>query len=193
MKNSIRKWVFGAMAAGVVAVVAGCLPFPLGDPAKSQADPKLAGYWMNSSDDERELIAMLPFDEHTYVVEDVKLKKQDDKWQSQAPPQIYKGWLTTIKDVRFLTLDPLQQHLPSASSDQKIYPTLRLTVEGDTITARPVNENADAIKAVKDAAQLQAVITRELNNPDIYSGEGGKFRHLDPDRDSEIIQQLYKP
>ena len=48
----------------------------LANPAKSQVDPKLAGYWMSQSDDEREVIAMLPFDEHTYVVEDVKLKKR---------------------------------------------------------------------------------------------------------------------
>ena len=54
---------------------------PLGDPAKSQVDPKLAGYWMNTSDDEREIVALYPFDEHTYVVQDVKAKKEDNKWR----------------------------------------------------------------------------------------------------------------
>src|SRR5947209_6202366 len=99
MKARIKTLTFGAFAIALVVVVSGCLPFPLGDPAKSQVDPKLAGFWMNSGDDEREIVALFPFDEHTYVVEDVKAKKEDNRWQPQGPPAVYKGWLTTIKDV----------------------------------------------------------------------------------------------
>lgn len=191
MKSRVKTVTFGALAVALVAVVSGCLPFPLGDPAKSQVDPKLAGYWMNSSEDEREVVALYPFDEHTYLVEDVKAKKEDNKWQSQGPPTVYKGWLTTIKDVRFLTLEPLNQRLPGASAE-KVYPTMRLTVNGNAIIARMVNGDADQIKAVKSAAELQTVITKELNNPDIYSGEGAKFNRIDPDIDSESVQMVFK-
>jgi hypothetical protein len=191
MKSRVKTLTFGSLAVALVAVVSGCLPFPLGDPAKSQVDPKLAGYWMNSSEDEREVVALYPFDEHTYLVEDVKAKKEDNKWQPQGPPTVYKGWLTTIKDVRFLTLEPLNQRLPGASAD-KAYPTMRLTVNGNAIIARMVNGDADQIKAVKSAAELQTVITKELNNPDIYSGEGAKFTRIDPDVDSENVEMIFK-
>jgi hypothetical protein len=191
MKVRVKTLTFGTLAAALVALVTGCLPFPLGDPAKSQVDPKLAGYWMNTGDDEREIVALYPFDEHTYLVEDVKAKKEDNKWQPQGPPSVYKGWLTTINNVRFITLEPLQQRLPGASAD-KAYPTMRLTVDGNAIIARPVNGDAEQIKAVKNAAELQAVITKELNNPDIYSGEGTKFTRLDPDVDSENVQMIFK-
>ena len=191
MKARVKNLTFAAFAVALVAVVSGCLPFPLGDPAKSQVDPKLAGYWMNSNDDEREIVALYPFDEHTYVVEDVKAKKEDNKWQPQGPPTVYKGWLTTIKDVRFLTLEPLNQRLPGASAE-KAYPTMRLTVNGNTVVARMVNGDAEQIKAVKNAAELQTVITKELNNAEIYSGEGAKFTRIDPDLDSESVQMVFK-
>ena len=191
MKIRVKTLTFGTLAAALVALVTGCLPFPLGDPAKSQVDPKLAGYWMNTADDEREIVALYPFDEHTYVVEDVKAKKEDNKWQPQGPPSVYKGWLTTINNVRFITLEPLQQRLPGASAD-KAYPTMRLTVDGNAIIARPVSGDAEQIKAAKNAAELQAVITKELNNPDIYSGEGSKFTRLDPDVNSEDVQMIFK-
>jgi len=191
MKARIKTLTFGTLAVALVAFVTGCLPFPLGDPAKSQVDPKLAGYWMNTADDEREIVALYPFDEHTYVVEDVKAKKEDNKWQPQGPPSVYKGWLTTINNVRFITLEPLQQRLPGASAD-KAYPTMRLTVDGNAIIVRPVSGDAEQIKAAKNAAELQAVITKELNNPDIYSGEGSKFTRLDPDVNSEDVQMIFK-
>ena len=191
MKIRVKTLTFGTLAAALLALVTGCLPFPLGDPAKSQVDPKLAGFWMNSSDDEREVVALFPFDDHTYVVEDIKAKKEDNKWQPQGPPSVYKGWLTTINNVRFITLEPLQQRLPGASAD-KAYPTMRLTVDGNAIIARPVSGDAEQIKAAKNAAELQAVITKELNNPDIYSGEGSKFTRLDPDVNSEDVQMIFK-
>ena len=191
MKSCIKTLAFGTLALALVAIVTGCLPFPLGDPAKSQVDPKLAGFWMNSSDDEREVVALFPFDDHTYVVEDLKAKKEDNKWQPQGPPSVYKGWLTTIDNVRFITLEPLHQRLPGASSE-KAWPAMRLTVDGKAIIVRPLNGDADQIKAVKSAAELQAVVTKQLNNSEIYSGEGTKFTHLDPDLDSETVQLIFK-
>ena len=149
MKTLVKTLASGLFATALVLVIGGCLPFPLGDAAKSKVDLKLTGFWMNEGDDEREVVAMYPFDEHTYVVEDVKLKKQDDKWQPQGPAQLYKGWLTNIKDVRFLTLEMLQQRLPGDTSEQKAYPVMRVTLDGDKIVARMVNGDAEQIKNVK--------------------------------------------
>ena len=78
-------------------IATGCLPFPLGDPSQSKIDSKLAGFWLNDAADDRVLIAIYPYDEHTYLVQDQRLHKDDSKWAPQGPPAIYKAWLTEVK------------------------------------------------------------------------------------------------
>lgn len=190
MRNTLKTWLSAGVGLAIALGLAGCLPFPLGDPAKSKVDPKLCGYWMNQTNEDRDLIAMFPFDDHAYVLEDLKLKKEGDKWQPQGAPVVYKAWLTEVKGQRFLTLDPLVQRLPNPSVEQKAYPLARLTAAGDAIVVRMVSGDADLLKNVKSAADVEAVITKELNNPDIYSGEGSKFRRVDPEADKELLAPL---
>jgi hypothetical protein len=191
MRNHIGKVATMALTISVLLALVGCLPFPLGDPEKSQVDSKLAGYWAATSDsgDEKELVALLPFDQHTYVLEDLKLKKQDDKWQPQGPPQLFKAWLTKVRGQQFMTLEYLQQRLPG-NTDQKVYPLLRLTTATDGLQVRLVKSDFEPMKNAKSNADVEAVISRELDNPDLYSGDGPKFRRLDPDKDKEMIQLL---
>jgi hypothetical protein len=193
MKKQFKDLSFVGLTIALVLGLGGCLPFPLGDPGKSQIDSKLTGYWMRDSNDEAELVAMYPFDEHAYVVQDLKLKKQDDKWQPQGQAQVFKGWLTNVKNARFLTLEPLIQRVPGEASEKKVYPALRVTLNSDQVVTRMVNSDSDLIKEVKSSADLLAVITRELDNPDLYGSESAKFRRLDPERDGETIQLLTNP
>ena len=181
---SVGRW----LAILSLFAVVGCLPFPLGDPAKSQVDPKLSGYWASVSEDEKEVIALFPFDQHTYVLEDVKLKKQDDKWQPQGPPQLFKAWLTQVRGQQFMTLEFLQQRLATGTTDQKVYPALRLTPTPEGMLVRMVKSDFEPMKNVKSSADVEALIVKELDNPDLYGGDGAKFRRLDPDNDKETIQ-----
>jgi hypothetical protein len=187
--NSLRKRGLTTLALLLIFALVGCLPFPLGDPEKSQVDPKLAGYWASASDDQKEIVAMWPFDQHTYVLEDLKLKKEDGKWQPQGPPQVFKAWLTPVRGQPFLTLEFLPQRL-TTSTDQKVYPVLRLTAATDGMLVRMVKAEFEPLKKVKSSAEVEAIITRELDNPDLYGDEGMKFRKLDPDNDKEMIQLL---
>ena len=187
MRNRISVRAARTLAMLAILAMVGCLPYSLGDPEKSQIDPKLSGYWVSASDDQKEVVALFPFDQHTYVVEDVKLKKQDDKWQPDGAPQIFKGWLTNVRGQQFMTLDFLQQHLPS-STDQKVYPVLRLTPTPEGMLVRMVKSDFEPMKNVKSSAEVQQLIEKELDNPDLYTGDGGKFRRLDPDTDKETIQ-----
>jgi hypothetical protein len=191
LRKDLAKVATNALRLVVLLALVGCLPFPLGDPKKSQVDPKLCGYWASTSDsgDEKELVALLPFDQHTYVLEDLKLKKQDDKWQPQGPPQLFKAWLTQVRGQQFMTLEYLQQRLPG-NTDQKVYPVLRLTTATDGLQVRLVKSDFEPMKNVKSSADVEAVISKELDNPDLYSGEGPKFRRLDPDKDKEMIQLI---
>jgi hypothetical protein len=189
MKSGLQRVLAGTLGALVLISISGCLPFPLGDPGKSQVDSKLTGYWASVTDEEKEIVALFPFDQHTYVVEDLKLKKQEDKWQPQGPPQLFKGWLTQVRGQQFLTLDFLQQHL-ATSTDQKVYPVLRLTSTPEGMLVRMVKSDFEPMKNVKSSAEVETLIGKELDNPDLYGGEGAKFRRLDPDNDKETIQLI---
>jgi hypothetical protein len=189
MKANSSRWVLTTFAALLVFVLVGCLPFPLGDPEKSQIDPKLCGYWSATSDEQKEIVAMWPFDQHTYVMEDLKLKKEDGKWQPQGPPQVFKAWLTPVKGQAFLTLESLPQRL-ATSTDQKVYPVLRLTAATDGLLVRMVKAEFEPLKKVKSGEEEAAIIARELDNPDLYGDEGMKFHKLDPDNDKEMMQLL---
>jgi hypothetical protein len=178
------------MVAGLALGLAGCLPFPLGDPEKSQVDEKLAGYWMTQDGESRELYGLFPFDQHTYVLEDLKIKKDADKWQADGPAQVYKCWLTDIKGQRFLTLDPLQQHLPATTDEKRIYPVVKLMAEKDQILARSINTDFEPFKTVKSAADVRAVIEKDLANPDMFNSQAQTFRRLDPERDQETVNLL---
>ena len=187
MRKQISIRMARSLAMLAIFAMVGCLPYPLGDPEKSQIDPKLSGYWASVSYDQKEVVALFPFDQHTYVLEEVKLKKQDEKWQPDGPPQLYKGWLTQIRGQQFMTLDYLQQRLPS-STDQKAYPVLRLTATPEGMLVRMVKSDFEPMKNVKSSGEVEQLIAKELDNPDLYSGDGAKFRRLDPDNDKETIQ-----
>jgi len=191
MKNRILTFAGVCLAVGLALLVSGCLPFPLGDPDKSQIDPKLSGYWLRSSDDERELIVLYPFDQHAYVLQDASAKKQDDKWQPQGPPQIYKAWLTNVKGERFITLELLAQRLPINPDDKKYYPVLHVSGTSDVIEVRMVSDTFEPMKTVKSSADVEAVIARDLNNPDLYgNGDAAKFRRLDVNADKDLIDSV---
>jgi hypothetical protein len=190
MKKSWKNRTVGLVLFGLAMSVGGCLPFPLGDPDKSQVDEKLAGYWMAEDGESRELYAMFPFDQHTYVLEDLKLKKDGDKWQADGPAQLYKCWLTDIKGTRFLTLDPLQQRLPGTPTENRTYPVVKLIAERDQILVRALNTDFEPFKTLKSSNDVRAVIEKNLNNPDMFATQASTLHRLDPERDQETLQPL---
>jgi len=178
-----------AGCALLVAFVGGCLPFALGDPSKSKVDSKLVGYWLNDGSDDRDLIAMYPFDEHTYVLQDQKLHQDDGKWTPRDPPQLYKAWLTEIKGHRLLCMEPLFQKV--VRQDQNIYPAMLIEQAGADFKARLVNSDFEPLKSVKNATDELAIVTREINNQQLY-GDPTTFHRLDPERDKDAIAPVAK-
>jgi hypothetical protein len=171
-------------------VSAGCLPFPLGDPAQSKVDSKLVGFWLNDADGDRDLIAMYPFDEHTYVMQDQKLHQEDGKWSPRDTPLLFKAWLTEVKGHRFLCLEPLFQKV--VPQDHNVYPAMLLESADANIKVRLVNADFDPIKSAKNAADELAAVTKEIDNPKLYDETPTTFHKLDPDRDKDTIGHIVK-
>src|SRR5690348_2264038 len=117
-----RQIGLGILFLAFALCLAGCLAFPLGSAENSRVDPALQGYWLAEDQDSASLVALYPYDGHSYVLETFDFTKTggERKFQSHAS---YKAWLTPVKGKTFITLDPLSQHLAGAS-EQRAYPVL---------------------------------------------------------------------
>lgn len=182
--------VIVAFCLTALAVVTGCLPFPLGDPAQSTVDGKLVGFYINDAEGDRDLIALYPYDEHTYVMQDQKLHQEDGKWSPQGPPMIFKAWLTDVKGRRFLSIEPLFQKV--VPQEHNFYPALSLEPTANGLKTRLVSEDFEPLKGVKNAADELAIITKEVDNPKLYGESTSNFRRLDAEKDKETIEFVVK-
>lgn len=175
----------------LAVIVAGCLPYPLGDPAQSKIDPRLAGHWFYDDQERPMIVTVFPFDAHAYVVETRDYRKDAGKLELQGRT-LFKGWLTDIQGKTFLTLDPLAQHLESNQNEKKAYPVLRIEEAGEQLTTRRVNEDFEPMKQVKSTKEEAALIAKEIDNSALYAGPPTTFRRLDPQRDKEIFDTQLK-
>ena len=183
------RWIAGGLLA---LTLAGCLKFPLGDPAKSQLDPRLEGYWYFQSDDERSMASLYPFDAHTYVVEWTDVRKEGDDFKVRER-DLYKAWLTDVKGHKFITLEPLAGRLSGADEDKKFYAMFRLDFGSGTVKATSLNDDFEPLKKAASAADVNAAVTKEVDNPQLYNETPAEFRKLDPQKDAELLKQMGGP
>src|ERR1041384_4945218 len=115
-RSLLRNITLVIIVSFCLVLFSGCLPFPLGDPEKSQVDVKLSGFWLNEHDDMATLVSLYPYDQHTYVAECIEYKRDNSATRSH---DLYKAWITPVKGQTFLTLDALAQHQPSFEPDKR--------------------------------------------------------------------------
>ena len=187
MKTRISLALVTCFSAAAL-YLSGCLPFPLGDAQKSRIDPALEGYWLSDRGEQVTLVSLYPFDDHAYVLESRDLKRDGSRFDFQSR-FLAKAWLTDVKGRTFLTVEPLVQRL-AGYKDPKFYPLFRLVREGTRIETRRVNEEFAPLKSVKSAAEVAAVIDKELDNPGLYAADLATYRHLDLETDKDLIGSL---
>lgn len=183
-----RLTVFAAFASALGFFLVGCLKFPLGDPQSSKIDPDLQGYWLAEDDSSASLTAIYPYDGHAYVMETFDFTKDQGERKFQNH-QVYKAWLTDLKGHKFLTLDPLSQHLAPVAAD-RAYPLLRIDGREETRQVRAVDSDFPAFANAKSSADVAAIVTREIDNPKLYTDKVLTFRHLEPHADEAIIKSM---
>lgn len=188
MRRKLSIFCVLALPLALSALVVGCLPFPVGDPAKSRTDPALEGYWLSEKGEQVSFVSLFPFDDHAYVLESRDLKRNGSGYQLQGR-FLAKAWLTDVKGHLFLTTEPLAQKLAS-SKEPKFYPVFRIEREGSQIRTRAVSENFEPLKAARSGAEVTAVVTREVGNPALYVEDPSTYRRLDPEADKDLIGTL---
>lgn len=190
-RNMIRLSIVASLVACALWI-SGCLPFPLGAPETSKLDPKIEGYWFNKQDEDKQtLVSLFPYDNHTYVLQWVDFKKSGDEFVPTSI-QIFKAWLTPVKNAQFITMEPLAQRLASSASDKKWYYVSRLVPEGDGLLVKPVDTDFKPFENVKSAEDVMAVIQQNLDDPKLYSSNPTHFRHMDVEKDKDALEPMMK-
>jgi hypothetical protein len=185
-----REMGVAFVTLALAAVLAGCLPFPLGDPDKSRVDMRFAGQWLFEEDGSGTLLTAYPFDARTFVVEHTDFKAEGGKKRASGR-KLYKAWLTDVRGKTFMTLDPLDQRLPAHAGKGKAYPAVRLTHGGDSVEMRLVDGDFAGFKSVKSSQDVAAVFNREVDNPALFGDNKPlTLRRVDAERDKDLLRQL---
>jgi hypothetical protein len=166
-----RRWVVAAPLVAVLTALAGCLPFPVGDPAKATADSRLFGVW-EWRDAHVNRAVIRPWDSHTYVIDVLTGDPTGDTGQTIAPKSrdVFKAWLADIKGQTFLTMQPIDT-IGTVNGDdrQPSYIVARIKLEGTTLTIDAVDPQFKPLQDIKTQADLEQLIAANLGNPKLFT------------------------
>jgi len=188
--SRLRTGLIMAAATACMVFLAACLPYPLGDPEKSQVDPAITGFWVADQGAQGHFVTVFPHDDRTYVLHYRSFRHNGDRVERDGV-SIAKAWLTHIHGSTFITIEPLEQRLPSFEG-KKYYCVMDLDIGEKTISARLLNNEFEGFKNVASAQDVADVVAREIDNPKMYQDNRLVFERLDATRDKARIEQLVK-
>jgi hypothetical protein len=192
---NLRKRLFGrsGIVLGCIALLAGCLSIPLGDPEKSTVDNKMVGWWEQADQPagDHQLVSVQAYDARTYLVMYYTYAKDGANITAKGT-LIYKGWLTPIGTARFLTLKLMNPTPPTTTDTEKdryFVSRVESTEGGWTVQAL-------SDKFVKDCATpdvLQQKVADNLKNADLYDAPNPTpFQKAAPDL-VDAVMKAFNP
>jgi hypothetical protein len=199
MRSRLRSLTGLLIAAGLVPVLAGvlaCLPVPIGDPERSQIDPRLTGLWA-SWEDGWEFMLLEPYDARTWLFTQVgivldrggscdALGYPDDyeamierleangACVSTDEVGIYKAWRSQQGGRWFLTLEPkglINTEEEAASLfDPLVWLVQRIDLQdAEHLTLRLIDEEFDGFDGIPETREAyEEVIGRHAADDDLY-------------------------
>jgi hypothetical protein len=183
-QRTILGVVLFVPVAAVLATMFACLPAPVGDPEKSSMDEKLSGVWLANAekDQEKPIIVLRPWDEHTYYLVFLNGKKGEAADKAMH----FKAWLTKLGNATFLTaesVDSLEFAFPPGPGEESGTQWIvgRVEQKGDTVTFRMVNEKSWIVKDLKTREKLEAAMAAQVDNKDLYN-EAQTFQRVTKDK-----------
>lgn len=212
--RTLAGLALAAAIAPFLLALTGCLPVPLGDPEKSRIDPELSGVW--SFQDEKEsggLWLMEPYDSRTWLVTSIEVEMQPSAKPTEAAPapapdermlleqkdlvpaslQTYKAWLTPIRNVRFLILEPKIVVNADGSMAPKLWLAFAVTSKGkDTLELRSLNYEFKGLKEVRTSAEARGIIAHNLEDPKLLEKSAVVLTRVPRDQYGRVDNWLKK-
>lgn len=163
------------LALVAAASVISCLPFPIGDPSKSRADPRLNGAWrltMEEEEDEWLWVLVESWDEHTHRVLVMEVAG-DPKHPEPKSIASYKAWLTKLGAHTWLTLQErgFTDVLEPGRIRESPYVAVRVEFAKDRLLLRPLDGASDApLAKARDRAQAEELLRKRADDDALYAG-----------------------
>jgi hypothetical protein len=171
----------------ILLVTFACLPVPVGEPEKSKVDPALTGMYKAKTDspDDTQVAVLRPWDDKTYLVTYLQNRKNNGKVEQQIT--LFKGWLTTIAEKTFMTLQPMNE--PRADAPQKPeWVVLRFDQSPTGLDVRMVNADSEFLKGLTTREEFEAAIKAHVSDVALY-GDPMEFKKLGKE-DQALIDDL---
>ncbi|MEZ0263295.1 MAG: hypothetical protein ACAI43_01100 [Phycisphaerae bacterium] len=143
--------------------VCSCLPVPLGDPEKSAIDPRFLGAWTWADGGQTNVVVFRPWDQRTYLV-DAMGYTGDPSAPVPKYRSTYKAWLTTVKGVPFVTLQPADTLAGAPANDKRKYLIAMLSLDADQLVATPLDGDYKKFREVGTATELEKVVTANFDD-----------------------------
>lgn len=201
--------------------VMGCLelPAPVGDPEKSRIEPGISGVWLQDSEDSEKLLWMFePYDKRTWLVRWVQLREKkiiEDDGLELIPSDdaddeptalellraerlqaegvaLFKAWRKRISGRSFVTME-VKGILDSESGmESGIWWVAEVDlVDDDHLSMNFIKNEFDEIEDGMSRSQLERIIRRNLDNPDLFTTEvfGGVFERV-PQTEYDVVADM---
>ena len=185
-RRTILAILLMAPMFALMLVVMGCLKVPVGDPDNSTPDAALNGPWIMRDGDKEQLFLIQGYDKHTHLVRFFNFKRSGDAVDLDNCGA-YKGWVTQIAGVNFLTLQPLP--LAEAWGEKEENPVWivgKYHIDGPSIRYSMIKPDAEMIKNVATRQEAEAVIAANANNAALF-GDSLAIRKASQDEARQII------
>jgi hypothetical protein len=184
-------WVSLVMVAPLVVVIlamTACVKHPIGDPETSKVDPQYSGVWSKQGNDQKILLFMQPYDARTYLVSVLEYVAEGDVLKPKGQ-QCMKGWLTSIGDSTFLTMEVLSHAYFAGIGEKPDYYVAKLSLTDGVLHWRLVDGHTLPAKSAQDSAALEKVIRENLDADALYVNETFAWAKC---QDKTLIEDVLK-
>jgi hypothetical protein len=169
----LRLTVLAMIVVAAILLISGCVTkAPLSEVDSATIDSRLVGLWEGPKDnDESILLAVVPFDQHGYMLIYSTYSVQDGKIVRHGQLQ-WRAWLTQLGGKDFYTVDvrsPRTLLAADAPKDQQNFVVGTWALQDDSLKLTVLNlEKHDEIKAVATTADLQKLVLAHINDETFF-------------------------
>jgi hypothetical protein len=191
--RSLLGAVLAVSFVPVLLAISACLDTPIGDPEQGWADPRISGVWLTGldgelADHEGYLWVFEPWDGRTWLVTLAGFSAEAPSSDAPAsldpqevlrllatlaePParpldvELYKAWLTSIGNRRFLVLEPKGLRNPGFTPE--LWIVLHVVVKGDRLEMAFIGGADSGLGDATSRGEAEQIIARHLDDPDFY-------------------------
>ena len=179
----LRPILAAFLMAISLALLAGCLRAPIGDPESSRSDADLTGAWFMESIEEKAVGDVIwlvhRYDPRTFLVQTIPVELDPEGGTLRvpagrsSPDPAFKAWTIEIEGSNFITAQPFTSPVPPIDPDDVEpvqYFIARFTRADDHLILEVVSDGFEPVNRAQNAQELEAVIRSHITDPRLFSG-----------------------